>query len=107
MSTIDGYTVDLAELQATADRLRNLIGFVQDSLAQIDGRAATLRAGWTGEAATAYDTAHRDWLTGMQDMQDGLIRMQEAAKTAYTNYTNAAQTNVSMLGRGPAPEGGQ
>ncbi|WP_063130276.1 WXG100 family type VII secretion target [Nocardia fusca] len=103
----EGYAVDLTELEAAATRLGNLIGFVEDSLQQIDGRDATLRAGWSGDAATAYDTAHTEWVAGVQDMKDGLLRMQEAAKTAHTNYTNAVATNVYMLGRGPAPEGGQ
>ncbi|WP_280402663.1 hypothetical protein [Nocardia carnea] len=44
----EGYAVDLTELEAAATRLGNLIGFVEDSLQQIDGRDATLRAGWFG-----------------------------------------------------------
>ncbi|WP_327147349.1 WXG100 family type VII secretion target [Nocardia sp. NBC_01329] len=98
-----GYRVNLTELEAAGDRLGNLIGFLEDCLDQIEKRVGVLRQGWSGEAATAYDDAHADWLTGVQDMKDGLLRMQEAARTAHTNYTSAAQTNVAMLGRGPAP----
>lgn len=102
----EGYAVNLPELETTSDKLAALVGFVEDSLHQVETRAATLRADWSGEAATAYDTAHRDWVAGIQDMKDGLLRMQEAAKTAHINYVNASQTNVAMLGRGPAPENG-
>lgn len=35
----EGYAVDLTELEAAATRLGNLIGFVENSLQQIDGRA--------------------------------------------------------------------
>jgi WXG100 family type VII secretion target len=103
MST-EGYAVNLPELETTADKIAALVGFVEDSLHQVETRAQALRAEWSGDTAAAYDTAHRDWVAGIQDMNDGLLRMQEAAKNAHTNYINASQTNVAILGRGPAPE---
>jgi WXG100 family type VII secretion target len=102
-----GYRVDLTELEAAGDRLGNLIGFLEDCLDQIEMRVGVLRQGWSGDAATAYDDAHAEWLDGVGDMKDGLLRMREAARTAHTNYTNAVATNVAMLGRGAAPESGQ
>ncbi|WP_442941580.1 WXG100 family type VII secretion target [Nocardia sp. NBC_00416] len=48
---------------------------MEDSLDRIEQRVGVLRQGWSGEAATAYDDAHAEWLDGVGDMKDGLLRM--------------------------------
>ncbi|NEW37151.1 WXG100 family type VII secretion target, partial [Nocardia cyriacigeorgica] len=81
--------MDLAELENITTRLQGLIGFVEDCLTQIDTRVAAVQSSWSGQAADAHATAHRDWLAGAQDMRDGLERMRAAAVTARDNYTSA------------------
>ncbi|MBF6090339.1 WXG100 family type VII secretion target [Nocardia cyriacigeorgica] len=56
----NGYRVDLAELDNITTRLQGLIGFVEDSLTQIEARAAAVQASWSGEAADAYAVSHRE-----------------------------------------------
>ncbi|MET9491319.1 WXG100 family type VII secretion target [Nocardia sp. NPDC006630] len=94
----EGYSVDLTHLDEVTAHIRAFKGFVADNLSALDDRAKALSATWSSEAATAYETAHREWLTGANEVRDGLAALEAAARTAHENYTGAIAANLRMLG---------
>jgi WXG100 family type VII secretion target len=98
MTGTPGYRVDLAHLDDVTARIAGLYGFVVETLAGLDRRAAALRAGWSGAAADRYATAHADWATAAAEMAAGIDAMRAAAAAAYTAYTDAAAANVRRAG---------
>lgn len=99
MSTAeDGFSVDLEHLDAVTARMRGLKGYVADQLAALDSAANAAMLNWSGEAATAYQVAHREWADGATDIQDGLTAMESAAQIAHANYSGAMTKNLKRLG---------
>ncbi|MDO3650542.1 WXG100 family type VII secretion target [Nocardia mangyaensis] len=94
----EGFSVDLAELEAITARMRALKGFVIDQLAALDSKANAVMSTWTGEAAAAYQIAHQEWADGATDVQDGLAVMEKAAQSAHGNYSTAMAANLKRLG---------
>lgn len=78
--------------------MRGLKGFVVDQLAALDAKAKAVMPAWSGEAATAYQTAHAEWADGATDVQDGLVVMEKAAQSAHSNYSTAMAANLKRLG---------
>lgn len=83
----DGFSVDLEHLDAVTARMRGLKGYVADQLAALDSAANAAMLNWSGEAATVYQVAHREWADGATDIQDGLAAMESAAQIAHSNYS--------------------
>ncbi|KAA8884300.1 WXG100 family type VII secretion target [Nocardia colli] len=97
----DQFTVDLQELEQIIARLSGLAGFIAEHLDEIDDKIATLRGtGWEGVAAQAYSEAHEQWIEGAREFTDGIRDMSDAAKSAHTAYTEAADTNTKMMRSG-------
>ncbi len=95
------FSVDLDHLDQIVTRLTALAGFIGDHLTDIQQRVTTLQGtGWEGVAARAYDDAHREWITGAQELVDGIREMSDAAKQAHTAYTRALDLNGRMLQSG-------
>ncbi|TLF92278.1 WXG100 family type VII secretion target [Nocardia cyriacigeorgica] len=96
----ESFRVDLTELDEITARLAGFLGFLTDSIAGIQQRTAALQSGWTGQSAAAAQDAFRDWLTGAQDVADGIETMRSAAAAARDRYNAAIAANLEMLGRG-------
>ncbi|UAK32118.1 WXG100 family type VII secretion target [Nocardia asteroides] len=96
------FRVDLAELDDITARVAGFAGFLEDSLVGIQQRITAVQAGWSGPSATAANDAFARWLTGAQDVAEGIREMQAAAVAAHQRYTAAVAANLEMLGRGGA-----
>ncbi len=95
------FSVDLDHLDQIVSRLSGLAGFIADHLTDIEQRVTTLQGtGWEGVAARAYDDAHREWMSGAQELVDGVREMSDSAKQAHTAYTRALDLNGRMLRSG-------
>lgn len=108
------YRVDTNALDALNAQMRNLLGFTEDALVQVQQRMNALHDGdgaaapWTGETAAAARDAMDKWVTGAQKMRDGLAKMEAASKTAHDSYTEGVAAVFNRLDRpAPSPEGGQ
>jgi uncharacterized protein YukE len=106
------YRVDTNALDELNAQLRNLLGFTEDALVQVQQRMNALHDGdgaaepWTGETAAAARDAMNRWVNGAQKMRDGLAKMEAASKTAHDSYAAGVTAILSTLDR-PAPsEGG-
>ncbi|MFF2556980.1 WXG100 family type VII secretion target [Nocardia sp. NPDC058058] len=93
-----GYSVDLAHLDEVTARIRAFKGFVTDYLKTLDEKAGELSGSWSSEAAAAYELAHREWLSGAQEVRAGLDALEAAAASAHRNYRGAVAANLKMLG---------
>lgn len=97
------FRVDLTELDDITARVAGFVGFLEDSLTGIQQRIAAVQSGWNGPSATAANDAFARWLTGAQDVAEGIDEMRAAAVAAHQRYTAAVATNLEMLGRGGSP----
>ncbi|QLY30031.1 WXG100 family type VII secretion target [Nocardia huaxiensis] len=96
------FRVDLTELDNITARVAGFVGFLNDSLTGIQQRTTAVQSGWSGPSAVAADDAFKQWMTGAQDVSEGIDAMRVAAAAAHQRYTEAVATNLEMLGRGGA-----
>ncbi|MFF0494035.1 WXG100 family type VII secretion target [Nocardia sp. NPDC004068] len=97
----EAFDVDLDRLESVVARLSGLAGFVDDHLATLDRKVAAVHAGsWTGVAAEAHRTAHREWAAGAAEFVAGISEMSAAARQAHGHYSEAQDVNDKMLGGG-------
>ncbi|WP_069160745.1 WXG100 family type VII secretion target [Nocardia altamirensis] len=96
---MDGYRVDLAELENIDTRIAGFTGFLTETLTGLQQRIATLQQTWTGAAADAQAAAFRQWVAAATEAAEGIETMRQAAEDARTRYTTAVETNLRTLGR--------
>ncbi|MGW4737374.1 WXG100 family type VII secretion target [Nocardia xishanensis] len=93
------YSVDLADLETLAARLRAYQGFLTDQLDELTQRVRALTSNWSGQAAAAFDEAHRDWARSVAQLESALQTMEQDAARAHTSYSAVIATNSKMVGR--------
>ncbi|MQY19484.1 WXG100 family type VII secretion target [Nocardia macrotermitis] len=94
------YSVDLNQLDDLVTRLSSLAQFINEHLDTLDSKSAAVHAGsWSGTAASAHETAHREWSAAAAEFVAGITEMSTAARNAHTRYTGAATANTRMFGR--------
>ncbi len=92
------FGVDLEHLDQVVARLNGLSGYLTETFDEIDRRVKTLQNGaWEGVAAQAYAEAHTQWLGGAREFAQGVTDATEAAREAHGHYTQAVDTNGTML----------
>ncbi|KIA66296.1 WXG100 family type VII secretion target [Nocardia vulneris] len=92
------FSVDLDALEQLAARMRGYKAAVADRLAELEAKAAEVEGVWVGAAAVAYSDAHREWVAGVADMQDGLAALEAALAKAHESYTTAGAETLRILG---------
>ncbi|MFF5037456.1 WXG100 family type VII secretion target [Nocardia salmonicida] len=95
----DAYRVDLDDLDEISTQLKGFVGFLTDSIAGIQQRTTGLQGAWSGTSADAANAAFSKWITGAQDVAEGIDTMRTAALAARDRYNTAVATNLQMLGR--------
>jgi hypothetical protein len=93
----DSYRVDLDELDNISAQLKGFVGFLSESITNIQQRTSGWQ--WSGPSATAANDALTKWVTGAQDVAEGIETMRTAALSAQDRYNSALATNLEMLGR--------
>ncbi|MFX0577598.1 WXG100 family type VII secretion target [Nocardia nepalensis] len=79
-------------VQLTAEELVN-------GLRSIDADVSKLLENWTGTSAITANEAFTKWVTGAQEVAEGIETMRTAATAARDRYQAAITTNLQMLGR--------
>ncbi|MFD4354307.1 WXG100 family type VII secretion target [Nocardia sp. NPDC058518] len=74
--------------------------FLEESLVEIDERVQKMQADWNGAAASAYDTAHVEWIDSARTAEAGIEKMRAAARSAHDAYTATINANRALFGRG-------
>jgi uncharacterized protein YukE len=90
----DAFTVDLEALDALIDHMSRFTESTDAALEQVDAFVAGMP--WEGATEHAHKQWHALWRSGVGDLQDGLRKLREGARTAHRNYSDAIKTNVAM-----------
>lgn len=91
-----GFVVDTDRLAEVVAHLATLGQQADQIVAEVDARVRALQGVWTGDAATAQQAAHAEWLAGAHEMHEAVVALQRLTDTAHGNYTRAVATNVAM-----------
>lgn len=89
--------VDFEGLAALAVSLENYATAITSILATLDERSVQLRAGWTGAAAEAYDTAKASWtaeLASLNDLLSSTSRFVDSAQRRYTSLESGLARQI-------------
>jgi WXG100 family type VII secretion target len=91
------------EIKVTHAGMDQLIDLLQDGVRNITGilrtlddDVADLRARFTGEASDAYDRAHRDWTSRLDEMNDLLAHHRAHASRAQEIFQGVARKNADL-----------
>ncbi|MFF0532798.1 WXG100 family type VII secretion target [Nocardia amikacinitolerans] len=90
---------DLAAMQRFVDVLDKQITALTDEAAAVKRTADGLLSGFSGSAASAFDTAHQSWQSDIAPLITQLQALRERVNTALQNYTKAEEANRAMTGK--------
>lgn len=90
------FTIDTDDLDAVISEVQAAENALEALTSDLEKQIATLQSVWEGLAAEAQVEAHKTWEEGMLGMRAALAELRASARTAHTNYTAAADTNVTM-----------
>jgi ESAT-6 family protein len=93
-----GFSVDLEALLAGVDQMSAFQSNLEQTLATVRSSVTALGMTWHGDAASAQETAQRQWDDGAQQLRDVLAQLRDIAEQAHANYSNAVSTNTRMWG---------
>lgn len=93
----DAYTVDLEALDDLITGMGQFTKATDSNVDLIDAYVAQMP--WQGETACAHAQWQAQWRAGVEDLQEGLRKIRDSAKTAHENYTSAINANLKMWGR--------
>lgn len=93
-------SVTVGELDRVSQAMTSAVRDVRGELDQLDRRAVTLAAQWTGEAQQAYRTAHDTWTEAMADLAVIAEAAAAAIARADARYQEAERANVERWSLG-------
>lgn len=93
-----GFSVDLEELLAGVDHMTAFHSTLEQTLASVRASVTALGMTWHGDAASAQESAQRQWDDGAQQLREALAQLRDIAEQAHSNYSNAVATNTRMWG---------
>ncbi|MBZ5736054.1 WXG100 family type VII secretion target [Nocardioides sp. TRM66260-LWL] len=96
--TIDGIHVRHAGVAAGAADLARTVRRLEERLQRLEADLAPLRAGWDGEARSAYDAAKAAWDRAMDDLRALLAATGSAVATADAEYAAADRRGAGLFG---------
>lgn len=96
-TTWSEFKVDLGELYNAIGIIKNEHDLISDLLDHISSEFEACRNDWDTPAAVTFDSV-KTWLTtAATDLNALLDEMVTRMRTAYDNYKNAEETNISNL----------
>lgn len=96
MGDVSDFAIDAAELDAVIEEVERTEGKLSRLTEDIEATIRRLHSVWEGLAADAQKEAQEEWDQGLLDMREALADLRDAARTAHTNYTGSAHTNLAM-----------
>jgi WXG100 family type VII secretion target len=91
------YHVDAAQVSAATQTVQGTIGRIQSEVSSLLGQLTGLQSSWSGQAATAFQTAVADWRTTQLHVEQSLAGLNRALGIAATQYTEAEQANARLF----------
>lgn len=96
MGDVSDFTIDADDLDDVISDVERTEGKLSRLTDDIEATVRKLHSVWEGLAADAQKEAQEEWDQGLLDMRDALADLRSAARTAHTNYTGSARTNLTM-----------
>jgi early secretory antigenic target protein ESAT-6 len=91
------YHVDAAQVSAATQTVQGTIGRIQADVASLLGQLTGLQASWSGQAATAFQTAVSEWRATQLHVEQSLEHLNHALGVAATQYTDAELSNARLF----------
>lgn len=91
------YHVDAAQVSAATQTMQGTIGRIQGEVASLLGQLTGLQTSWTGQAATAFQSAVSDWRATQLHVEQSLANLNRALGMAATQYVEAEQANARLF----------
>lgn len=96
-SDAERYRVNLEALEAFANQLAKFDRAAEKRSAEVDRKISALHENfWTGVAAAAHKQLHQEWLEGVAQMRRAEEELEDTARYAHFNYTQAIAHNRKM-----------
>ena len=92
----DGIKVTQVGMSSLTDRLRDAVRGIEGILRDLDGKVATLRGGFTGEASEAYTFAHARWTAELDEMNALLERHRRSTIESAEIFHDAARQSQQI-----------
>ncbi|MFD4676299.1 WXG100 family type VII secretion target [Lentzea sp. NPDC058450] len=90
--------VTAAELDALAKKIMDVDSQTQGTLRQVQGAVDTVRASWTGEAATAFENLMARFADDAKKLQEALRTISESIASSADVYARQEEDNRSSIG---------
>jgi WXG100 family type VII secretion target len=81
----------------TANKFRSTNSDVANMLTRLMNELESLRGGWRGQGAQAFDNARLNWGTDMEQLHRALDETANAIEKAGTFYTSADSESANRL----------
>lgn len=96
MPARDSYRIDLDEVNAFTDALRDFVKFVEDRVGALDTHIDDLHVSWTGKTAHAHRAAHDRWRSGAAEIRDAITDIRGATNRSHTAFTGVQDLHRKM-----------
>jgi len=93
------FTVDSEALNSTAGVARATISRIQSDVAILNSQISTLEGTWTGQAASAFQSAALQWRGDQQRVEEHLAALNQALGVAGQQYAEIEAANARLFGR--------
>jgi len=93
------FTVDSEALNSTAGVARATISRIQADVAALTSQLTSLEGAWTGQAASAFQSAAQQWRGDQQRVEENLTALNQSLGTAGQQYAEIEAANARLFGR--------
>ena len=93
------FTVDSEALNSTASVARATISRIQSDVAILNSQVASLEGAWTGQAASAFQSAALQWKSEQQRVEENLAALNQTLGVAGQQYAEIEAANARLFGR--------
>lgn len=91
------WKTDTDAMSAAVNAINAALADLTNYLSRLQASLSANISGWTGQASAQYVTLQDQWNTDQQKMNAALDDLNNALRTAMTNYQNAEQANTQTM----------
>lgn len=88
--------VDSDQLDELTAQMDDAVDTIEDILDLLEARVQNLRGAWSGDAAAAYERAHRDWDGSVRELDRIARQVAAITKTGSSNFRSMEKANAAV-----------
>jgi WXG100 family type VII secretion target len=88
--------VDSDQMDELARRMDAAVDEIESILDRLEARVQGLRGEWAGEAAVAYEIAHRDWDSSARELQRVAREVARVTRTGSSRFRATERSNAAV-----------